>query len=180
MFTNQKSTEGGGGAGTFCACPHMPSKVRERRNHQLGMLPTPRLEALRWPDEETEAARLPMCLAAWEGGHPQCGGHGKPERKIVLSGQAGLLLAPTAKQRSQEGRGGERGEERTGQGRKSSGLDPGLVLSPITTPAQVLGKRTTTHPSRNSPEMGSALSFRPNAWRACVQPEIKEVGVKLR
>lgn len=129
----------------------MPSKVRERRNHQLGMLPTLRLEALRWPDEETEAASLPMCLAAWEGGHPQCRGHRKPERKIVLSGQAGLLLAPTAKQRSQAGRGWERGEERTGRGRKSSGLDPEVVLSPITTPCPGPGEKNYHPPLRKQP-----------------------------
>lgn len=156
---NQKPTEGRGGAGTSCACPHMPSKARERRNHQLGMLPTLRLEASRWPNEETEAASLPMCLAAWEGGHPQCRSHRKPERKIVLSGQAGLLLEPTAKQRSQEGRGGERGEERTGRGRKSSGLDPGVVLSPITTPAQVLGKKNYHPPLRKQPRNGVSTLF---------------------
>lgn len=62
-----KIHRGRGRAGTFCVCPHIAAKTRERR--KLKMLPT-QAGALCRPEEETEAARLPVCLAAWKGGYP--------------------------------------------------------------------------------------------------------------
>lgn len=166
---NQKSTKKGWGWNILYPSSHASQRKGKERS-QLRILPTCRLEFLCWLDEETEAARWPTCLAASGAANPQCGGHCKPERNPVLSGQAGLLPVPSAKQRSPEDRSGERGEERTRWGRTGSGLDAGVFLgyentSSITCP----GPPETAH------EWGLHFTSNPMPRRHMCSQELKKL-----
>lgn len=119
----------------------MPAKIRERRNLQL--------EALCWPDEDTEEARLPVYLAAWEAGHPQCEGGSEPGPKTFSLAKQAASQCPGQAEVSGGQRWGEGTGEQEGVGRVLGLAWSGSQLwkhQPPSTHAQVLGKRTT-HPS---------------------------------
>lgn len=130
---------GRGGPGTFRARPQM--------------LPALRPETLCGPMRERRRRGRPR---VWQlrGHHPQCGGHSKPGSETVLSGQAGFLPVPSAKQTGQEGRGGGAGRgERQHEELWALALEwfpavetPAPTTSGTGALAWILGKRTP-HPS---------------------------------
>lgn len=151
----------------------MPAKGRERRHLQLRLLPALRLEALDWPERRQGKAKLPACLEAQEG-IPHLEASIGPFSLARLASALGSQ--PGGEVRRVDMERWERGEQDRW---KTSGLGPGMTLgcgNPNTTatPAQDLGKRTTT--LWEEPRHGVGTLPLTHAWRAGVQPGIKDVA----